>query len=113
MKLFVYGELCKPAVLIAQLGRIPPMRPAILHGYRRHKNMDTGSYRAVPGTSSKIAGLLIDGLTAADLERLDVFEDVAGAEYRRVEVEVELVGTSGSAERAFAYIEGLSTCRGR
>ena len=76
-RLFVYGELCKPAVLVAELGRVSPMRPAILSGYRRNRIPSTGYYQAARQNGATIVGLLIDGLTDADLEHLDVYENVA------------------------------------
>lgn len=114
-RLFVYGELCKPAVLMAQLGRVPAAVPAVLDGYRRRRSPETGYYRAEPRDGARLAGLLLRGLRAAELERLDEYEGVAGGEYRRSRVPVTpLVDDDGSgdddvplpAEEAWIYLGG-------
>jgi len=87
-RLFVYGELCKPAVLMAQLGRVPSAVPAVLEGYRRSRTPETGYYRAEPRQGARLPGLLLRGLEARELERLDEYENVAGGEYRRQRLEV-------------------------
>lgn len=89
MRLFVYGELTKPAVLQAVLGRVPSVEPALLYGYRRLRDDRIGYYRAVPRAESMIAGLLLGGLDDDELEAIDAFENVEGGEYSRTEVEVE------------------------
>ena len=103
MRLFAYGELCKPAVLVELIGRVPLAQPALLHGYRRELDRGTGYYVAIPRDGASIAGLLLDGLGAAELLVLDRYEDVAGGEYQRRELEVELL-ISGSREPAFVYV---------
>lgn len=103
MALFVYGELCKPAVLRSLIGRVPLAEPVLLHGYRRALNRASGYFRALPEPGGTIAGLLLDGIDEADLAALDVFENVAGGEYARVEVEVETLRT-GQRQGAWAYV---------
>ncbi len=103
MGLFVYGELCKPPVLLAVLGRVPTAEPALLSGFRRVINVDTGYFRAVPCDKEVIVGLLLDGIEAAELEVLDDFENVDGGEYGRVRVDVEMLD-SGRQESAWAYV---------
>ncbi len=105
MALFVYGELCKPPVLLAVLGRVPAAEPALLHGFRRVINVDTGYFRAVACDKEVIAGLLLDGIEAAELETLDAFENVEGGEYGRQRVDVEMLD-SGRREPAWAYVAG-------
>lgn len=105
MRLFVYGELCKPAVLRGLLGRVPTAEPALLAGYRRSLNRATGYFRAVPSSGGRIAGLLLEGIDERDLAELDGFENVDGGEYRRVEVEVEALA-DGGVLRAWAYVAG-------
>lgn len=104
MKLFVYGELCKPAVLVAQLGRVPPAVPAVLCGFRRVLKPGSGFYEAVPAVGQRIAGLLLEGLDEADLEALDAYENVEAGEYRRAEVEVETVEEAPCRHRVFVYV---------
>ncbi len=103
MALFVYGELCKPAVLVEILGRVPPAAPALLRGYRRESNPATGYFRAVRHADAVIAGLVLQDISTADLEALDRYEDVAGGEYERVEADAELIGTEGKHERVHVY----------
>ena len=104
MKLFVYGELCKPAVLMAILGRVPPAAPGLLRGFKKDKHDATGYYRAVPQAGGTIAGLVLDELSPDDLEHLDSFENIDGGEYLRIEVEVEGLG-SDVPRPAFAYVK--------
>ena len=103
MTLFAYGELCKPPVLMAVLGRVPAAEPALLDGFRRVINVDTGYFRAVRCADEVIVGLLLDGIEAAELDVLDDFENVDGGEYRRVQVEVEMLD-SGRREVAWVYV---------
>lgn len=103
MALFAYGELCKPPVLLAVLGRVPAAEPALLDGFRRVINIDTGYFRAVPCDGEVVVGLLLDGIEAAELEALDDFENVDGGEYGRVQVEVKMLD-SGRRESAWAYV---------
>ena len=102
MRLFVYGELCKPAVLRAVLGRVPAAEPAVLAGFRRQLNARTGYFRARPQPESVVVGLLLSDISAADLDLLDEFENVAGGEYGRVEAVVETIG-DGASQEAWVY----------
>ena len=69
------------------------IRPAILHGYERHKVMDADYPGIVPAEpspdssylASTVRGTLVTGLTEGDLWRLDIFE---GVEYERQDVDV-------------------------
>lgn len=85
----MYGELCKPAVLHAVIGRVPLAEAALLEGYGRLRDPDSGYFRAVPRAGAVTPGLLLGDIGADELEALDRFENVAGEEYRRIEVEVE------------------------
>lgn len=103
MDLFVYGELCKPTVLIAVIGRVPPAEPALLSGYRRVFDRGFGYFRAEPRERGVIAGLLLAALDDAEMATLDEFENVSGGEYVRVEVEVKTL-TGGERRTAWAYV---------
>lgn len=105
-RLFVYGELCKPAVLRRQLGRMPPVSPAVARGYRRRRNPRTGYFEALSGDADSLPGLLLRELEEDDLARLDVFESVEDGRYRRVEVEVEVVERPPRRVRAWMYVAG-------
>lgn len=78
--LFCYGTLEFPAVMRAVTGRLFPARPAVLPGYRRLgiKGEVFPGIVAQPGAT--VAGTLYRGLAAADLRRLDAYEN---AFYRR------------------------------
>lgn len=99
--MFVYGELCKPPVLLEVLGRVPGAEPAVLDGFRRELDPATGYFRAVRHPGALIAGLLLEAIEAAELDKLDDFENVDGGEYERIEVEVK---TLGSVARRTAWI---------
>ena len=103
MTMFVYGELCKPAVLLQVLGRVPAAEPALLEGFRRELNPSTGYFRAVRHPHAIIAGLLLESIEPAELDKLDRFENVAAGEYERIEVEVETLGTA-AMRNAWVYI---------
>ena len=55
MKLFAYGELCKPPVLLEVLGRVPCAEPGVLHGYHRESNPETGFFRVVRRAHTRAA----------------------------------------------------------
>jgi len=101
--LFVYGELCKPTVLVAVIGRVPPAEPALLSGYRRVLDRESGYFRAEPCEHGVIAGLLLAAIDDAELATLDRFENVDGGEYRRMEVEVEAL-SEGEKRVAWVYV---------
>ncbi|MGD8330422.1 MAG: gamma-glutamylcyclotransferase [Acidobacteriota bacterium] len=103
MDLFVYGELCKPTVLLAVIGRVPSAEPALLPGYRRILDRDSGYFRAEPRDHGVVAGLLLAALDDVEMATLDEFENVGGGEYHRVEVEVKTL-TEGPRRSAWAYV---------
>lgn len=105
MKLFAYGELCKPPVLLEVLGRVPCAEPGVLHGYHRELNPDTGFFRVVRRPGARVVGLVLEGLDETDLLTLDRYENVSGGEYDRVEVEIRPLG-SEIGEVAFVYAAG-------
>ena len=101
---FFYGTLMVPQVLHRVLfGSTTPhesqiqalkIQPAVLPGYIRHRVVDA-DYPAVIASSEPSAcvrGTYVQGLTAADIWRLDIFE---GDEYERVWVQPRLVKTNG------------------
>lgn len=113
-QLFVYGELCNPAVLMAQLDRVPVAVAAVLEGHARRRSSETGYYRAEPQDGARLAGLLLRGLDEGELERLDRYENVAAGQYRRRRVEVTPLAPEESrrcdqplpAEEAWIYLGG-------
>lgn len=71
-------------------------RPAVLHGYKRHRVRDADYPGIVPAKSSDasdkssnattVLGTLVSGLTDGDIHRLDIFE---GEDYSKQEVTVQ------------------------
>ena len=103
MKMFVYGELCKPPVLLEVLGRVPISEPALLDGFYREVNPPTGYFHAVRRPGALVAGLLLKSIKMNELEKLDCFENVEGGEYERIEVDVKTLRSS-ARKTAWAYV---------
>jgi gamma-glutamylcyclotransferase (GGCT)/AIG2-like uncharacterized protein YtfP len=88
--LFVYGSLMHPKILMGVLGRSDllglDIAPAWLKGFHRYK-VENVAYPAVLATdkSATVDGLLVRGLTDAEMRALDEFE---GSSYRRTSVQV-------------------------
>ncbi|CAH2044984.1 unnamed protein product [Thlaspi arvense] len=82
---FVYGSILEPAVAAVILDRSADTVPALLHGYHRYKLKDRSYPCIVPFESGKVNGLVITGVTDAELNNFDVIE---GIYYERVTVEV-------------------------
>jgi gamma-glutamylcyclotransferase (GGCT)/AIG2-like uncharacterized protein YtfP len=113
--LFVYGELCKPAVLREVLGRVPCAEPALLAGYARLLSPETGYFRAVASNDALIVGLLFVEIADDEIEVLDDFENVGGGEYERVTARVKTLG-SDRERRAWVYVgsvDGKATAPAR
>ena len=96
--LFVYGTLRDPEICDSLLGRTPQQNPALLHGYVRLAVRGEAYPAIVPCPQKSVAGLVLQGLTAHELDVLDAYE---GGEYMRVKVETEL--ETGDAP-AWAYV---------
>lgn len=98
--LFVYGTLRDDDVIQAVLGRplaeLSPTR-AHLPGYTALR-VAGQVYPGLRTSSETASGLLLHGLTAADLNRLDAFE---GEAYERVAV---TVSADGASHAAFVYL---------
>ena len=103
MTMFVYGELCKPLVLLEILGRVPSSEPALLDGFSRKANPETGYFHAVRHPTDLIAGLLLKSIKRNELEKLDCFENVGGGEYERIEADVKTLG-SLTRKTAWVYV---------
>ncbi|EFX02502.1 disease resistance protein [Grosmannia clavigera kw1407] len=74
-----------PAALI----REHTFQPAVLRGFCRHRVLNQDYPAIVADSSSSVRGMLVAGLTAANIHHLDVFE---GSEYDRVSVQVQVDG---------------------
>ncbi|MFE7741062.1 gamma-glutamylcyclotransferase family protein [Nocardia sp. NPDC057455] len=74
-ELFVYGTLQFPEVLKTLLGRVPPLEPAELTGWRAAalpRRIYPGLIAASDGRTS---GAVLSGITAVEWTILDAFED--------------------------------------
>jgi gamma-glutamylcyclotransferase (GGCT)/AIG2-like uncharacterized protein YtfP len=92
--LFVYGTLQFPEVLTELIGRCPQLDPASVLGWRVAALPGRVYPGLVPDSGGLARGVLLSGLTAAEWEVLDEFEDVE-YELRQVPVvdRVESVST--------------------
>jgi gamma-glutamylcyclotransferase (GGCT)/AIG2-like uncharacterized protein YtfP len=81
--LFVYGTLQFPEVLHALLGRVPPMTPAVLPGWRAAAlpGRVYPGLVAAPGRSAP--GMVLADLRPNEVAVLDAFE---GSAYERIAV---------------------------
>lgn len=102
MDFFFYGTLMDPDVLAAVIGRrVLPARvkPATLAGRRRVGLKGTPYPVIVPGaTTDTVAGIVVAGLTAADVQNLQRFEGTAYG------IETVTVATDDGALAASAFV---------
>lgn len=96
--LFVYGTLRNPQVCRRLLGRMPASSGAILCGYVRMGVRGAAYPAMVADASNRVDGLVLTGLSGAELAALDAYE---GDEYVRIEVCVE---TDAGQARVWAYV---------
>lgn len=100
MNLFTYGTLMDPARMAAVCGH-PPRggMPATLAGFvRRDTRFGWPVIFPAPGADARVDGWLWQGLTPADLDALDAYED---REYTRQEVRVQ---TANGPVTAWVYV---------
>jgi Gamma-glutamyl cyclotransferase, AIG2-like len=81
MRLFFFGSLMDLELLALVIGR--PVddlstEAATLHGFERRRAVGESFPIIVPHPGGRIDGLLVDGLTAVDLDRIQFFE---GSDY--------------------------------
>lgn len=70
-------------------------QPAILHGYCRRRVRDADYPGIAPDADHEVRGMLVSGLTSANVYKLDVFE---GSEYTREKVKVRLLTNVGDGD---------------
>lgn len=99
MNLFAYGSLLDDALVVQLTGRRFAKRAALLVGYRKHIPTDGYPY-IVADDTAEVEGVVLQGLDAAALSALDLYED-EGRLYKRVEVTVCVADES---QRAFVYV---------
>jgi nudix-type nucleoside diphosphatase (YffH/AdpP family) len=71
---FFWGTLCHPALLAAVLGRAVAVQPARLTGHAAHWAAGTDYPLLVPRAGAAAEGVLVAGLDATDVARLDFYE---------------------------------------
>lgn len=91
------------AVLEEQLGRVPAARVALALGHRRRRAA-SGYFEMTPAPGERVSGLLLEGLSRAEIERLDRFEGVATGAYRRAQITVRAFGSEAGDVTASAYL---------
>lgn len=95
-RFFFYGTLCHEPLLHRVLGRAVACQPAVLADHAVSWAED-GPYPTIHAQAGAVAeGLLVDGLTTADVARLDFYE--GGFGYRTHEVQVRAAGRDVSAQ---------------
>mmetsp|Transcript_19065 Transcript_19065/g.55438 ORF Transcript_19065/g.55438 Transcript_19065/m.55438 type:complete len:167 (-) Transcript_19065:188-688(-) len=94
---FAYGSLAYERVLMALLQRVPATAPARLHGFSRH-GLEARAYPAITRAAGGqfVDGLLLQELSAQELDLLDFFED---DEYNREELSVSVLEGAGSQSK--------------
>ncbi|KAL8267045.1 hypothetical protein R6Q59_004389 [Mikania micrantha] len=102
---FVYGTLLANDVVQVLLNRIPQTSPAILHGYHRFSIRGRVYPAILPAENKKVTGKVLTGLSAAEIDVLDMYED---EEYDKRVVDVSLLDTS-EVLQAYTYVWGNST----
>ena len=103
MNYFFYGTLCHAPLLERVLGRPAAARAAALAGYRVAwaQGGDHPVILAAPGHAA--SGLLLEGLTEAEAERLDFYEGGFGYGWRETGVEVATGADAGRVALARVY----------
>lgn len=102
MRFFFFGLLSDPDVLELVIDRAAPRRPfpaARLHDRRLHRMENETFPMLVEAPGEIVSGVIVDGLTEADLARIEFFESV---EYEHRSIDVELLSGQWIAARAFA-----------
>jgi len=96
----VYGTLMSEKVLTFTLGRKPTTQLAHISGFHRYR-IKLNHYPGIhPKQGGKVYGLLLSGITDAELQLLDIFEE-EGDEYLR---HLHQVTCDPSNEQTTAYV---------
>lgn len=77
MRLFFFGTLLDPDLFALVVGRpidAVTVKPGVLHGFRRRKVKGEHYPILAPHPGGRVDGLLIDGLTEAEIDRIRFFE---------------------------------------
>lgn len=106
MRFFFYGTLIDPEILDAVLRR--PFyriqrRAAVLEGYRCVYRRGACYPVLVPGTTARVVGTVVSGLTTRNVALLRLYE---GPDYEIHEISVGLSGRRSHPVRANAFLPG-------
>ena len=104
INLFVYGTLMDKSKLNSLIKRVPDMHPAKVSGYRQFYDDRLGFQSAEKDDRSNMRGMLLLGITVAELRQLDFYEGVGEGSYRRVRVRAMTLDTK-SQQEAFMYVK--------
>jgi hypothetical protein len=97
-RLFVYGKLLEEPVRRRLLGRTIALEPATLPDYQRR----LGRYfYIIKIDGARTPGSILDGLSAADFEVLDRFEDVPRLYLRE---KIDVLDAQGASVRCWIYL---------
>lgn len=112
MNLFAYGTLLDRRVMAKVTGRtLPAGVNATLHGYRKYET--TLGYPVIlPESGASCQGQVFFGLTHADWEKLDRYENVFDNPPAYTRKLVQVQGTHGTIS-AFVYVGNLNFFRTR
>ncbi|MBI1219335.1 MAG: NUDIX domain-containing protein [Rhodobacteraceae bacterium] len=102
---FFYGTLCHAPLLTAVLGREVAMRPARLADHAVHWVADHAFPMILSRAGAEAAGVVVEGLDATDIERLDFYE--GGFDYATHAVTAEADGTRIAARVYIASADRL------
>ena len=99
--LFVYGSLQMPGIAEIVGGGPFISEPCILPGYRRRRIQGRSWPGIRPDTQESTQGLLLQGISASQIEVFDLFE---GDAYERRRVQVRLLDSAEQRIDAFTYV---------
>ncbi|MFC9433368.1 gamma-glutamylcyclotransferase family protein [Nocardia sp. NPDC057030] len=94
--LFVYGTLQFPEVLEVLIDRVPRRRAATASGWRVAALPGLLYPGLVPQLNARARGLVLSGLTAAEWEILDAFEDD--------QYDLRAISLAAAADRVSTYV---------
>jgi gamma-glutamylcyclotransferase (GGCT)/AIG2-like uncharacterized protein YtfP len=98
-QLFCYGTLCVADIMQRVSGALPASTPATLANYACYGLVGLAYPGMVPRKGDQVHGVLYQGLSRAQLARLDAYE---GAQYHRLRVWVGVA--PGQRRRAWTYV---------
>ena len=108
MRFFFYGSLMDPDVLASVIGHgVDPitLRPARIMGWRRVRVRNAWYPMLVRSSGAVVEGILAEGLSRADVMRLDAYE---GGDYETRSLSVERADDGHERAQIFMTKSGVS-----